>query len=186
MFEYYGKVDELKSIIRYDTDVRYFVDSIWYFYSADRMFLLKTLKFIFEFASNNSTHMFRENFKTFINSLDLCSLWRNLLKVLGTLFNEVERDKAQSLPETTLRRWINRNHREQIEVVVLLLHTIQYCKLNGKELEETLKLFIRHGFTRHPIYLAGSPIARSNDLVEIKNSQIACVLSIIHQYWYVY
>lgn len=186
MFEYYGKVDELKSIIRYDTNVRYFVDNIWYFYSADRMFLLKTLKFIFESISSMHKHLFQDQFKTFINSLDLNLLWNNLLKVFESLINEVDKDKAQLMADTTLRRWINRNHREQVEIALLILHVAQHRKINGSELEETLTLFIRHGFTRHPIYPAGTLIARSNDLLEIKNAEIACVLSIISKYWYVF
>lgn len=184
MFEYYGKVDELKTIIRYDTNVRYFVDNIWYFYSADRMFLLKTLKFIFEMASTN-THIFHDQFKKFLNSLDLKLLWKNLLKSLEFLINEVDKDKAQLLTDNSLRRLINRNHREQVEVILLLLHTAQHCKLNGNELEETLSLFLMHGFTRHLVYPASTQISREKDLLEIKNAEIGCILAIMNKYWYV-
>lgn len=183
MFEYYGKVDELKSIIRYDTNVRYFIDSIWYFYSADRMFLLKTVKYIFEKSESTPGHIFHDQFKSFMKSIDPNLLWKNLLKVFEGLINEVDKEKAQFSSDNTLRRWINRNHREQVEVVHLLLYNLQYCKLTGNELEETLNLFMKHGFTRHPLYPAE---ARSSDLLQIRNAEIGCILFIMCRYWYVY
>lgn len=185
MFEYYGKVDELKSIIRYDTNVCYFVENIWHFYSADRMFLLKTLKFVLESVLGNIKHMFHDQFKTWLNSLDLNLLWKNLLRAFGSLINEVDKNKTQSLSDSALRRLLNRNHREQVEVVLLLLHTAQHCKLQGNELEEILTQFIRHGFARHSICPAGTSMARPSDLLEIKNAEIACVLSVMSKFWYV-
>lgn len=185
MFEYYGKVDELKSIIRYDTNVCYFVENIWYFYSADRMFLLKSLKFILESVSSNDMHSFIAQFRTFINSIDLNLLWKNLVKVFSNLIVEVDKDKTQTLSDASLHRLINRNHREQVEVVHLLLLTAQHCMLHGNELEQILVQFIKHGFARHPVYSAVTQVAQSNDILEIKNAEIACVLSIIGKYWYV-
>lgn len=183
MFEYYGKVDELKSIIRYDTNVNYFIENVWYFYSADRMFLLKTLKFILETVSSNNRHLFTAQFKAFINSVDLNLLWKNLFKVFSNLIIEVDKDKTQTLGDANLHRLINRNHREQVEVVHLLMLTAQHCKLHGNELEQILVQFIKHGFAKHPVYSAVTLVAQPNDILEIKNAEIACVLSIIRKYW---
>ncbi|KAJ8926884.1 hypothetical protein NQ314_020735 [Rhamnusium bicolor] len=172
MFEYYGKVDELKSIIRYDTDVKCLVDNIWYFYSGDRMFMLKTLRHIFENVSDKE-HIFHEQFDSFMKSIDINFLWKNLVKMFDNLINEIDRDKVVAISSETIPRWIHRNNREQVEVVMLLIHAIQYCKLDGKELEDMLVLFIRHGFARHPLYHDSTTISKPKDLLEVKCAKSA-------------
>ncbi|KAJ8923660.1 hypothetical protein NQ315_010240 [Exocentrus adspersus] len=184
MFEYFGKIDELKSIIRYDTNVRYLIDNVWYFYSADRMFLLKSLRHIFEYATDRD-YKFYNQFNEFINSVDMKILWKNLIKTLEKLINEIDKDKASLVSSDLLKKWIHRNNREQVEVVTLLIHTIQFHKLEGNELEEVLTLFLKHGFARHLFYPESNSISRPTDLWEIKCAEIGCVLAVIERYWYV-
>ncbi|KAG5880725.1 hypothetical protein JTB14_025565 [Gonioctena quinquepunctata] len=182
MFEYYGKVDELKTLIKYDSKVQYLTENIWYFYTADRMFLLKILRHIFECVTDKE-HIYSKVFSAFINSIDMRELWNNLRKVFDNLIDELDREKAQSFPEGLVTKWIHRNNREQIEVVLLLMHTLQYMKVDGSELKDVLYLFIRHGFSRHPLYQKSLNISRPSDLLEIKNAEIALVLAVMREYW---
>ncbi|KAJ8953290.1 hypothetical protein NQ318_015872 [Aromia moschata] len=91
MFEYFGKVDELKSIIRYDTNVKCLIENIWYFYSGDWMFLLKTLRHIFENVTNKE-HVFYEQFNNFLKSIDTSLLWNNLVQMFDNLINEIDKE----------------------------------------------------------------------------------------------
>lgn len=184
MFEYFGKIDELKSIIRYDTNVRCLIDNVWYFYTADRMFLLKSLRHIFENIPNKQ-YKFYKQFDDFLKSVDIKVLWKNLMKTLDDLINEIDKDKAQMVSSEVLKNWINRNNREQVEVVTLLIHVIQYFTVDGSELEDILVLFLKHGFTRHLLCQESNILSKPKDLWDVKCAEIGCVLTVMERYWYV-
>lgn len=183
MFEYFGKIDELKSIIKYDTNVRYLIDNVWHFYSADRMFLLKSLRHIFENIPNTE-YKFYEQFNQFLKSVDITVLWKNLMKILADLISELDKDRAQMVSSEALKRWVHRNNREQVEVVMLMIHVTQFLKIEGSELEDVLMLFLKHGFTRHLLYQESNVISRPKDLWDIKCAEIGCFLAIMERYWY--
>ncbi|VEN52986.1 unnamed protein product [Callosobruchus maculatus] len=182
MFEYYGHVDELKLIVKYDTNMKHFIDAVWYFYSGERMFLLKTLRYIFENASNKD-HIFYKELSDFINSLNKDLLTKNLLEAMKNLINEIDKDKAQMVSYAALDRWIHRNHREQIEVLLLLIHVIQHCELDKKMLKDVLPLFLKHGFGRYPSHPKAMIIAKPKDLTEIKYAEIGFALAIMNYFW---
>ncbi|CAG9816450.1 unnamed protein product [Phaedon cochleariae] len=182
MFEYYGRVDELKTLIKFDSKVEYLTENVWYFYTADRMFLLKTLRHIFESVSDKK-HVYYNEFNSFTKSLDFSLLWKNLKAVFKNLLDEIDRDKSQTVSDKLLVQWIHRNNREQAEVAILLLHTFEYLKPDGSELADMLTLFIRHGFTRHPLFHESVTVSRKTDLIEIKNSEISLILTIMKIYW---
>ncbi|XP_060516036.1 nucleoporin Nup188 [Cylas formicarius] len=182
IFDYYGKVDELKSIIKYETNVKSLIDHIWYFYSSDRMFMLKTLRYILENLSEKD-HMLYNQFNHFINSINIEHLWKNLCESFEMLTTEISKDKATRVSKDTLSHWIRRNNREQVEILLLMIQVIDIIKLDGKEIIHLLKLFMRHGFGRHPLFYGASYMLRAKDMADIKAAEIGVILAIIHRYW---
>nr|XP_023016676.1 uncharacterized protein LOC111505996 [Leptinotarsa decemlineata] len=182
MFEYFGKVDELTSIVKYDTKYKFLIEYIWYFYTSDRMFLLKTLRHIFENVHGKNEVYFKV-FDNFIKSIDINLLWKNLVQIFENLLGELDREKAELVSEDIVVEWIHRNNREQVEVLLLLMHTLQHRKVDGSELEDLLIIFIRYGFSQHPLYRKSLNISRKKDLLEIRNAEIALVLVIMKSYW---
>lgn len=187
MYEYYGKVDELKTLIKFDSKIEYLTENIWYFYSADRMFLLKTLRHILE-SLENQNQICKTKIESFATNINASVLWKNLVKVFSNLIHEISKEKASNVPAKLLAEWIHRNNREQIEVVLLLMHTMNLpnFKLTGSELEEVFVMFIKHGFTGLPFYTESLTVSRKQDLDEIKHTEVALLLSILHKYWLVF
>ncbi|KAF7287395.1 hypothetical protein GWI33_001374 [Rhynchophorus ferrugineus] len=182
IFRYYGKVDELKSIIRYEANVKSFIDHVWYFYTSDRMFLLKSIRFIFEILSNKK-HIFFEKFNTFIKKIDVKMLWNNLIKTFELLITEIDREKSNRVSSDILTKWVQRNNREQCEVLLLMIHLVHRIPLSGDELTNVLKLFMRHGFGRHSLFFGADAVARPKDIIDIQNAEIGVVLTIVNRYW---
>lgn len=182
IFRYYGKVDELKSIIRYEANVKSFIDHIWYFYTSDRMFLLKTLRFIFEKLSERE-HVFFEKYNNFISTIDVMQLWKNLGSTFENLLKEVDREKSNRVSSDILTKWVQRNNREQSEVLILMIHALNVLPLDGEELVYTLTLFMRHGFGRHSLFYGAESLSRSKDLIDIQNAEIGVIMIIIQRYW---
>ncbi|CAH2003688.1 unnamed protein product [Acanthoscelides obtectus] len=182
MFEYYGHVDELKLIVKFDTNTKHFIDAVWKFYSGERMFLMKTLRYIFENCTNKK-HIFYKQLSKFVNSLNMDLLTNNLVTVIKNLIVEVDKDRAQLVTETALDRWIHRNHREQIEVLLLLIHTIQHCNIDRKMLENILPVFLKHGFGKYPSHARALVISRPKDIAEIKAAEIGFTLAVMNFYW---
>ncbi|XP_057663220.1 uncharacterized protein LOC130898159 [Diorhabda carinulata] len=182
MYEYYGKVDELKGLIKFNAKVEFLMENIWYFYSGERMFLIKTLRHILESAENKNDTYY-EKLHSFVKDISLPTLWKNAVKVFDNLIHEIGKDTLHLVPADLLKEWIHRNNREQLEVLLLLLQILQNLKITGPELENTISLFIRHGFARHPLYADSLKISKPEDLLQIKNAEIAIVLSILNKFW---
>ncbi|CAG9765832.1 unnamed protein product [Ceutorhynchus assimilis] len=181
VFAYYGKIDELKSIIRYESNSKLLVEQVWNFYTSDRMFMLKTLRFILEKVTDKSFIHYKE-FNIFLKGIDLQKLWKNLLKTFEYLIKEITAEKSKMVENSLLIQWMGRNNREQIEVLLLMILVVDLIDLNGDELEDVIKLFMKHGFGRYPLFYGGAP-SRTQDVIDIKNAEIGVALTIIHRYW---
>ncbi|CAH0562167.1 unnamed protein product [Brassicogethes aeneus] len=180
MFEYYGKIDELKSIIMFETDSRLLIENIWHFYSSERMFLLKILRLVLE-HSMNTKHKFYIQFNTFIKTIDMPALWKNLVKMFNDSICCLEKEKLSK--NSFAEKWLHRNDQEQIELLLILTNILSYIKVTGNEFSELLKIFLSHSFARHPIFIESLSISKPDSVLKIKYSEIGLLLSVANEYW---
>ncbi|KAL1493269.1 hypothetical protein ABEB36_011353 [Hypothenemus hampei] len=184
IFDYYGKVTELKSIIRYEANIIPILEQLWNFYSCDRMFMLKTLRFIFE-NYNDKNFIYYEDFQSLVAEINLKQLWDNVLNTFQNILLEINVEKSRKVSDTTLTKWVQRNNREQIE---LLLFMIQLCdvkelEFKGDELAAVLKLFMQHRFGRHPLFFGAGGRSKLRDIEQIKSAEVGVILSVIRKFW---
>ncbi|KAH1022918.1 hypothetical protein HUJ04_012231 [Dendroctonus ponderosae] len=182
IFDYNEKVSDLKAIVRYESNIKSIIDQLWNFYTSERMFLLKCIRLIFE-KINDINFIYADQFNEFLEHIDLKELWSNLLKTLEYLITEISVDKTSQVSEDTLEKWVQRNNREQVEVILLIVLVSDLKLMDGDELTDVMKLFMRHGFGRHPLFFGAGYLSRSKDVDDIKNAEIGVVLSLIHRYW---
>ncbi|XP_050313935.1 nucleoporin Nup188 [Anthonomus grandis grandis] len=182
LYEYMGKVDDLKSIIRYEANIKSIISQLWQFYTTDRMFMLKSLRFLFE-KSLDENFMYIENVKSFFRAISIKEMWENSKKSFQILKTEVSTDKITRIDEDAVPLWVQRNNREQIEVLLIMVHLCEVMELSGDELVDVLKLFMVDGFGRHPFFLGATSLSRSEDLVDIRNAEIGVVITLVKRFW---
>lgn len=180
MFEYYGKVNALKCIINFETGTRCLIDNIYIFYSSERMFLLKILRFILE-QGQNPKHKFHAPFNKFLKSIDMRKLWDNILKMFKNSVFFIDKEKASKCFH--IESLVLRNDQEQIELVLLMINILQYLTLTGSELTDLLNLFLTHSFARHSLYDEASKYSKKETTQHLKYCEIGCLFVVAHKYW---
>ncbi|CAH1255988.1 unnamed protein product [Diabrotica balteata] len=182
VYEYHGKRDELKNIIRFNSKLDILIERIWDFYSLERLFLVKTLRHILENADNKSDRHHKK-FQAFINAVDMSKLWKMSVESFQEVTKEISKQSSHLVTEDLLKEWIHRNNREQVEMAFILINMLPHYKPVSGDIEKVLSICIRHFFGRAPLYPGALKISRKDDLVEIKNSEIVLVLALFQKVW---
>lgn len=127
--------------------------------------------------------IFYERFNKLLEAINLKKLWINVFKSFEYLITEIDSEKSNRVSTETLTKWVQRNNREQIEVLLLMIQILDLIDLNGDELHDVLKLFMRHGFGRHPLFFGAGSLSRPKDVDDIKNAEIGVFLTLTNRYW---
>ena len=179
MFEYYGKIKEFWQITRIGTTI-HLKESIWNFYTAERMFLLKTWRHVFEFV--NKDYEFAQQYQEFVRGIKMEELQNNLIKqfeiVIGEFSSKHLDDKSPHL-----ENWLCRNIREQCEILSIIILTIEQKKLTVAQLTQLVMLFVQNNFsTTPPVYELRQYLSK-RDLEELMFTEIGCYFVILENYW---
>lgn len=150
MYEYYGKVSDIENLARYETNAQRLIENIWIFYTSERMFLLKTMRFILEHYTDK-TNEFYEVYAKYVQSKTLTSLRKHLLDELEYLIEEINASHASNC--ITMKGWVDRNNREQLENVLSLIVILNNEVFPMEDFIRMLKLFIKHDFANSPSYI---------------------------------
>lgn len=140
---------------------------VWTFYNSERIFMLEQLKLILE--SKETDHIYTNEFRTLFKNMKLENLKKSLIKQFQHLVNEVPPKKSKNGDNITFdiqKLWMERNLREQVEVLLLILLVIDDCPLYMQEFKELFSIFKSHNFGRQPIY--HKYLGDSNKLVIMK------------------
>lgn len=127
---------------------------VWIFYNSERIFMLQQLKLIIEFKQN-SVHLYYNEFNSIIKSIELENLRKSLVKQFEYLVRESPPIKSKNGDVVTFemqKLWMERNLREQVEVLLLILLVIDENKLFIQEFKQLFSTFKMHNFGRQPIY----------------------------------
>lgn len=129
--------------------------------------MLKQLRLILE--SKDKDHVYNYEFKSLFENMKLDNLKKSLIKQFQHLVNEVPPKKSKNGDNVTFeiqKQWMERNLREQVEVLLLILLVIDESSLYMQEFKELFSMFKSHNFGRQPIY--HKYLDDSNKLVILK------------------
>ncbi|RZC36621.1 hypothetical protein BDFB_000244 [Asbolus verrucosus] len=168
MFEYYGKIKEFWQITRIGTTIN-LKESIWNFYTAERMFHLKTLRHIFEFVNKN--YEFAQQYEEFLASINIEELQNNLIKQFECLINEIT-PKNSDEKNKHFENWLCRNCREQTEIAMILILTVRYHSFNITQLTQICKLFVQNNFGTQAPYFEITQFLNKRDLQELMDKDL--------------
>lgn len=154
----------LKNITFVDTRPTVLLPSIWRFYYAERLFLLKLLQYIIQFK-DDTTHKYHEQFKKIITDIGID-------KVKTTLLAQFEKTLSAAPPprkihsdfscETIRQEWAESNLREQLAILQILLHIANAEIISAGEFKKLFSLFRKHSFGKNQGY---------NDLLEERHRE---------------
>ncbi|XP_044256755.1 nucleoporin Nup188 [Tribolium madens] len=179
MFEYYGKIKEFWQITRMGSTI-HLKESIWNFYTAERMFLLKTWRHIFECVDKD--YEFAEQYKDFLKTIKIEELQNNLITQFEELLNEVTSNTFDERNPYN-ENWLCRNIREQIEILLILILTATHKPLDTPKLSHLIKLFTQNNFGTQPAFFDIRKYAKAQDLDQLMYAEIGCYFSILENYW---
>lgn len=178
MFEYYGKIDDIKNLILYEHSVLCLLENIWHFYTSERMYYVKTLKHIFESALNQKSP-FKKEYVNFISTLDIPEFRKTLITQLKSLINEITEDSLENSFDKKI--YVNRNNREQLEFILLIIMTMEYKEVSTNEFSDLCNCFFLHNFTRQPVYFDTTLYGDPADFNDVKTAEIGSFIIGIHQ-----
>lgn len=132
--------------------------------------MLKQLKLMLEYKDSN--HIYEKEFSSVIKNISLDKLKVSLIKQFEYLVKETPPTKSQNGEMVSLamqNAWMERNLREQVEVLLLILLVVEEKDLSIQEFKKLFSLFKIHNFGRQLSY--------SKHLEEVHN---AAVLKIVY------
>ncbi|XP_044762718.1 uncharacterized protein LOC123319826 [Coccinella septempunctata] len=178
MFEYYGKIDDIKNLILYEHSVLSLLENIWHFYTSERMYYVKTLKHIFESALNRKSP-FKDEYVKFIGTLNITEFRKTLITQLKSLINEITEESLENSFDKSI--YVNRNNREQLEFILLIIMTMEYKEISVAEFSDLCNCFFLHNFTRQPVYFDTTLYGDPADFNDVKTAEIGSFIISIHQ-----
>lgn len=167
----------MKKISERSEYVNNLVENIWYFFTSERMYILKSVRYMLENCKNNANH-FQTVYGTHVEVL-IPDIRESLLKQLDYLTKEITSLNNRNC--VSLKEWIDRNHREQLEVILSLIVTLKHSKMDMTQYIYMISIFKQHNFTKQPSFYEIINIAEEDDLTNIKNAEIgACLVALEH------
>lgn len=175
MFEYYGKISDMKRILKSTDYTNSFIENVWFFYTSERMYILKTVHYILEnFHKTSSFNLYGKYVDVLIPDI-----YYSLLKQLSYLINEINFNTYMNC--ISMKEWIDRNIREQLEVVTLLTIAMKHIKLDMYQYVKMINVFKEYNFTKQPLHFEVVEIGNQNIIAAIKNAEIAaCLVGLLH------
>lgn len=177
MFEFHGKITDMKHILKFDQHVNGFIENIWYFYTAERMHILKSVRYILE-NYDKTSNFFQHVYGKYVDVL-VPDIFASSLKQLSCLLKEISPSIASTI--IPLKLWIDRNNREQLEIVLSLMIAMKHLKIEMAQYTQMVNVFKEHNFTNQPFDYHVVQESEPNIIMDIKCAELsACVLGLQH------
>ncbi|KAF5291898.1 hypothetical protein FQR65_LT11382 [Abscondita terminalis] len=180
-FECYVEIENVKDIEEYLKYHPKFNVDMWQFYTLERMFLLKILFCIVE-NCRNKDHRFVDLYRKFVDEVSMKTIRENLLTQFSLTSKNVDLENRESY--LNISDWTERNSREQLQILFIILTTLVHekCDVNGfiqllKSFKEQNYVFIK------AYYRDKATIAKSSTLESIRNVEVAIVLASLEDFW---
>lgn len=145
---YGSPANALKNVSFVDTRPSYLLPSLWNFYYAERLFLLKLLQYIFQFK-NQPNHKYHIEFYKIIKDIGVSSIKTSLLLQFEKVLNTApppRKIQSEFSSETVRQEWAEINLREQLAILQILLQIANEESFTAAEFNKLFSLFRKHGF----------------------------------------
>lgn len=180
MFEYHTLLEDIVNVTNFEIHHDKLLEQAWLFYSSERMYLIKTWKYILE-NSIAADHKFNDLYMRFISSCKLNNLRQSFYEQFKCLLNEITSETAGNCP--SLRDWANRNLQEQFEILSSIVLTEELVPLEVAEFKELFSLLKLHNFTSDPNYYRVLEFWRPEELKTIRRLEVMALVIGLNIFW---
>lgn len=143
LYEFHGKLSRIKLLATYEPFATKLIEAIWHFYTAERTYLLKTLRFILE---NYNNSQYTEIFSDYMKKVTWKFLWENVVGQLEYLITEINNSTVNNTIDATA--WLERNGQEQLEVALIAIAGIGFSNFTVNDFIPLLMVFMKNDFGR--------------------------------------
>lgn len=155
------------------------LDDIWGYYTLERMIVLKIVKNLLIFYKVPN-HPYHNEYKELVDKIGLDKLKESYMKQLEHLINEQPPQKLTAREffnyQAKLVNWSERNAREIIEVLQILLILCDHKHLTVSEIKRLFNCFRQHSFGRQQAYLSSSNSLHVELILRLAYSEVAVLL----------
>lgn len=155
------------------------LDDIWGYYTLERMIVLKIVKNLLIFYKVPN-HPYHNEYKEIVDKISLDKLRESYMKQLEHLTNEQPPQKLTTREffnyQAKLVNWSERNAREIIEVLQILLILCDHKHLSVPEIKRLFNCFKQHSFGRQQPYLSTSNSLHAELFLRLAYSEVAIFL----------
>lgn len=155
--------------------------NVWKFHSSERMFQLKVVRTILEYM-DVVEHPYSTYYRKFVQDLGIRTFWRSLITQFKFLLSEIT-SEALALGEIPAKLWVERNAREQIEILHCLMILPDFAAITLNDFDEVFQIFKSHGFGRQPACYESITYLDESTIEKIKFSEIALILCMADNFW---
>lgn len=178
LFEYYGKISDIEQTVLKEGSTVKLLDAMWNFYNSERMFLVKTMRYVLEqkFVANKNSHVYVD----YVNRMTIKKCRDSLYDQLEYLICEITVKNSAVCIDTA--DWIRRNNREHVEIVLAIIVTMKYEDFSIDDFMRVFKLFVFHNFGCTPNYI--SLLAAGDRSYEVvRDIEVAAFLVGVEKFW---
>lgn len=182
MFEYHVVLEDILGSGDYEMQNSPLLEQAWLFYSSERMFMIKTVKYILE-TCLDQFHQHHRIFIDCMNSLKFAQIRSSLFTQFNGLVDEINANTAEECP--SIRDWVTRNTQEQLEILSSIILTVKHEPFTIMEIDQLFYIFGRHNFTNDPPYYETLEYANREDLKRVRKLEVITILLGLSPCWYV-
>lgn len=177
--EYRGSAASLQNFMSSESLMIKLLSDIWFYYSLERMVLLKVVKCIVEYHDCES-HPYSEAFKAVIDKIGFEKLRKSCIDQFEVLAKDVQQVKYHAgdifnSPQK-LQSWSERKHREMNEVLQIITMTSHFDRVKTSEVEQLVGLFKAHSFAKQNQFLSPTNSFHSELIQKVTYNEIAFLI----------
>ncbi|KRT79930.1 hypothetical protein AMK59_7094, partial [Oryctes borbonicus] len=180
MFEYHVLLEDIINSVEIEIHNSRLYERVWLFYSWERMYFIKTCKFILE-GCLNENHKFNHLYINFIKQFKFSRIRAALFRQFEYLLKEITADNLTHCH--SIRDWVNRNQQEQFEILTCIVLSEELEPLTIAEFKELFEIFKLHNFTNDPLTYEILEHVNPEDLKRIRILEVLTLLIGFSSLW---
>ena len=174
--EYRGRASSLTTLTSTETNITKLLEDIWGYYTLERMIVLKIVKNLLEFYENRD-NPYHAQYKFILDKITFDRLKTSYIDQFEYLVKESPPHRLTTgeflNSQTKLIDWNERNCRETIEILHILLLIVNYTDMKSSELKRIFECFQLHSFGKTQRYLVDRDIHN-----QLKNKIMYCEIAL--------
>lgn len=158
--EFRGSPNSLLSYHATEANMKGLMNDIWKYYAMERLVKLRIVRHIIEYHKSIG-HPYHREYKIIVNKLKLSSIRKSYIDQLDNLIKGDEKISGKYLnPAHSTELFREQSGREIIEVLQIILLTIDTDGILSEEFQQLVDLFKMHSFGRQQCGLKDAMITK--------------------------